>query len=499
MRLTGLIIAGLLMLTFLGVVSQIPGASAVTIDIQIGTGLDDGWTRTGDIMADDIFLATSTTLLIGTDTRGFFDAFALYTSVTIPAGSVIDVAHMRVQASGLNVGGADILTNLTFEDADNPVAPTSKADHDGRVRTSAVVPWDNNIFVVDVEVNSPSIAAVIQELVDRPGWSSGNSMLFLWDDDGSTIDGHRYVIYSFEGNSARDIILHVEYSSPWTNTAPVIFQTFTTDEGGHNISYTAFFNATDIDTNQTLFWTLATNLSSLGIQFENRSAWVNGTPTFAERDDQYFVNVTAADQGCAGACNLTDSLNYTLFINNTIISISNAISTDTGRSGTPYSQDFNHADANNDTPAWSVLTDAPFVLTVSATGTVSGVPNATGVFWINVSVRDYQGGQSGSDFSNYTLVVREQGSLTDAETMILWLFLILMLVLFVVGPIFRFWFLWMLAGIVGVLLGLFTFDLLGNFTLTISIMGFGGFLLVGGVLLTIAQGLEAGITGRRNF
>ncbi len=161
--------------------------------------------------------------------------------------------------------------------------------------------------------------------------------------------------------------------------------------------------------------------------------------------------------------------------------------------GSPYSYTPIIAKTN---VTWSLETAPAFLAIDSSSGFMAGVPLVSQVAVVTVRVT-----ASGGLFREQTFAISilEVGVLSDAETMTLWLFVILMLVLFVVGPIFRFWFLWMLAGLFGVLLGLLAFDLLENFTLTISIMGLGGFLLVGGVLLTIAQGVEAGMTGRRHL
>lgn len=191
----------------------------------------------------------------------------------------------------------------------------------------------------------------------------------------------------------------------WSNTAPSIDQSFTTREGGHNISYNEALTATDPDANQTLTWSLNTNASFLALEQADRSAWTNGTPVFADRDASYFVEVTVDDGGCAGSCALTDVLNWTLYINDTAPVLSNPIATDEGGHNISYSRDFEFTDANSDAGIWSLESNASF-LSINTAGTVSGTPtfaDRDSTFYTNATILDYEGGLS--DSTNYTLYV----------------------------------------------------------------------------------------------
>jgi hypothetical protein len=52
---------------------------------------------------------------------------------------------------------------------------------------------------------TPNLAAVIQQIVNRPGWASGNALALI-----VTGSGHR-VADSFNGSSTGAPLLHVEY------------------------------------------------------------------------------------------------------------------------------------------------------------------------------------------------------------------------------------------------------------------------------------------------
>lgn len=217
--------------------------------------------------------------------------------------------------------------------------------------------------------------------------------------------------YSFRAKAVGDgtafgsVLSFTTGAAPWSNTAPSVDQAFANREGGHNLTYQEALTATDPDTNQTLTWTLSTNTTFLALEQANRSAWVNGTPAFTDRDQSYYVNATVDDGGCAGACALTDFLNWTLWINDTAPVLSNPIATDEAGHNISYSRDFDFTDANSDSGIWSLESEATF-LSIDQLGTVSGTPafaDRESTFWVEATILDYEGGLS--DLVNYTLYV----------------------------------------------------------------------------------------------
>ncbi len=224
-----------------------------------------------------------------------------------------------------------------------------------------------------------------------------------YENDTFTTDGSGDASFSKSMAANKYNITITPYGeAEWSNTAPSINDPLTTDEAGHNISYSEGFMATDIDTNQTLLWTLATNGSFLSVISSNRSSTVSGTPAFTNRDSTFYVNLTVADQGCGGSCNLTAYTNYTVYVNNSLPYVTNGIASDTGLVGIAYARDFDHQDNNTDTPAWSLVSDAAFLSVHVTTGWVNGTPDATGSFYVNVTVVDYS---ASGGYANYSLTV----------------------------------------------------------------------------------------------
>lgn len=182
------------------------GLQTFTLDLTVGASLDDGWS-TGVPQFD----ATSTSLYVGVGATAV-DSFARYTNVTIPGGATIQSAYITANQNLATHDGAGVKTNIYLEDADTAVAPTSRAEHAADVRTTAFTAWDDDEWAVDTDKDSPDIASVVQEVVDRGSWASGNAMMILWDDDGSDADSY-YEPHSYDQSAGVSIRMHVEYTT----------------------------------------------------------------------------------------------------------------------------------------------------------------------------------------------------------------------------------------------------------------------------------------------
>ncbi len=172
-------------------------------DVQVDNDVRDGYT------SDFPFHGPSPVFAGGEAGGNYYDGYAQFFVVSIPAGATIDSAFLTVVCENSGNDGGNTFTNLFFEAADDPEVPGSVADHAGRTRTTASTAWDGIDMTVDEDLNSPDITAVVQEVVDRSGWNSGQRMNFFWDDDGSDA-AKFYRVYAHEG-TGEAIKLHVEF------------------------------------------------------------------------------------------------------------------------------------------------------------------------------------------------------------------------------------------------------------------------------------------------
>ncbi len=129
-----------------------------------------------------------------------------FTSVAIPQAVVIDSASIEFVADETN----SVATSVTFygQAHDNPVIfGSSNGDITARTRTSASVPWSSipTWNTVGQTHQSPDLRTIVQEIVNRPGWASGNAMVFIVEGTGTR------TAESYNGSAAQAPLLRVTY------------------------------------------------------------------------------------------------------------------------------------------------------------------------------------------------------------------------------------------------------------------------------------------------
>jgi len=138
--------------------------------------------------------------------------FFRFDNVTIPSGANIDSAIIRFTCSTSSSGTVNL--DLHFEDADDPAAPTSGADLVGRSLTAAV-DWDGvAAWVQNNTYDTPEISTILQNIVDRGGWTPGNAVTLHVKDSGSDTNQNRYPA-CYENTTYDSAQLIVTYSVPY--------------------------------------------------------------------------------------------------------------------------------------------------------------------------------------------------------------------------------------------------------------------------------------------
>ncbi len=142
-----------------------------------------------------------------------------FTSIAIPQGATIDVAYLTLRCA-VSYAGTDVNTRISAEDVDDaPTFADNKATFDARWanRTTARVEWDSiPLWSAGNDYNSPEIKTVIQEIIDRGSWTSGNDMVIFWEDfeDRSSGGASKRHAYSYNGSVTYAPKLHIEYTTP---------------------------------------------------------------------------------------------------------------------------------------------------------------------------------------------------------------------------------------------------------------------------------------------
>ncbi len=117
--------------------------------------------------------------------------FLRFTNVAIPQGATITSATLTVYTAANMAGAvANDEVRVYGEDVDNATQISSASGAVTRFtnnKTTASVdwyPWEANgpLTGIDQPVISPTIAAIVQGIVNRTGWVSGNALQFMVDD-----------------------------------------------------------------------------------------------------------------------------------------------------------------------------------------------------------------------------------------------------------------------------------------------------------------------------
>lgn len=120
--------------------------------------------------------------------------------VNIPAGVVLTKGVVRLR-SQYTRSGAGCHLRIRGEPADN--GPNFQAVPQGiwtRERgTAEISDWDPGPWIVDVWYETPDLKAVVQEIINRPGWLPGNSIV-IWIDGQPGTNNYRRV-WEYDGSS----------------------------------------------------------------------------------------------------------------------------------------------------------------------------------------------------------------------------------------------------------------------------------------------------------
>jgi hypothetical protein len=133
-----------------------------------------------------------------------------FTAVTIPRGATITNAFVQFQADATS----STVTSLTIrgEAADNAVAFSGNTGGkvSTRARTTSAAAWSPLAWTVvgqaGANQQTPNLTAIIQEIVNRPGWTSGNSLVIIINGTG------KRTAAAFDGKPAGAPLLRVDYS-----------------------------------------------------------------------------------------------------------------------------------------------------------------------------------------------------------------------------------------------------------------------------------------------
>jgi hypothetical protein len=154
-------------------------------------GLDNGTHRTSSgFTVSDTFAVIFGTQL-GPDT---LSGWYRFDDVTIPKGSTVTSAKLIFTPANASQPGTPGVEIFGFAEDDSArIAHNDDTDYHARARTTESVLWsitDTWVPGSGVEHDTPDLTAIVQEIIDRAGWVSGNAMAFTVEDEPSPSGSH---------------------------------------------------------------------------------------------------------------------------------------------------------------------------------------------------------------------------------------------------------------------------------------------------------------------
>ncbi|RYU12674.1 PKD domain-containing protein [Nocardioides iriomotensis] len=201
-----------------------PGA-ARDVALPVVSGLDDAHeilvgSATGftDVASADIELGND-----GPSTPEDVKTGIRFSGIPVPKGSTIESAYIQFKVDEGSSGTASF--TIAGEAADNAAQYVNGKNFNITTRpaTTAKVAWSPPTWTAPAQPNggeagpgqaTPDLKAIIQEIVDRPGWQKNNALAFMFAGTG------RRTAEAKDGLTPP--VLMLKFKTPATNTAPLV-------------------------------------------------------------------------------------------------------------------------------------------------------------------------------------------------------------------------------------------------------------------------------------
>ena len=227
----------------------------ITVEVRVNASSDDAEERhdgTVKFISKDMELVDDPTATQNgiTQTVGI-----RWTNLPMPQGATITKAYIQFEAAGPD----DEITSIDFhgEAADSSVTYDTIDFHvSSRPTTSATVNWQPVEWTTTGEAGpdqrTPDMSAIIQEIVNRPGWKPGNALAMVVT--GAPESERKVVSYDGDVRNGTNgaALLHVEYI-PDANAPPSIsIDDVAIDEGDSGTTNLVFTVTLSKTSNQTV-------------------------------------------------------------------------------------------------------------------------------------------------------------------------------------------------------------------------------------------------------
>jgi hypothetical protein len=148
---------------------------------------------------------------VGANVAGFFR----FESLPMAQGAVINSAYIEIYTAEYGATNAVTLTIRAIDEDNTALFPSSSgstSDPWARARTTAGVGF-NIAATRNVLVTSGDIKTVIQEIVDRGGWTGGNALAIVLENNGSAYQND---LFGYNSSTTKCMRLVIDYTSTST-------------------------------------------------------------------------------------------------------------------------------------------------------------------------------------------------------------------------------------------------------------------------------------------
>ncbi len=196
-----------LLSVFLIFCTLLPAGHTATIDVRVSRNIDDAEER----LSNGLMNRGSGDLdMVNCSFRGDQIVGIRFRNIQIPQGYTITNAYIEFSADRSD----STPTNLTIYGHAHDDAPRftwHNSNISNRTKTSSSVSWSPEEWTSHGTYQTPDISSIIQEIVNRSGWSPGNEMAFIIEGSG------RRRAVSHDGHGPAPL-LHVQFTAANTHT-----------------------------------------------------------------------------------------------------------------------------------------------------------------------------------------------------------------------------------------------------------------------------------------
>jgi hypothetical protein len=182
---------------------------ATTSTFKPAANGDDGMWLSSALFYNDITQAA-----FGNAAGVQYHMFIRFPNITIPRRAIISAAKLTFDAHQ-DQSGTTCSVNVYCVNSANAAAPADLAECEALSLTNPVA-WSNiGAYVTDGDYDSTDIKTPVQTIINLPAWTSGNAVVVVIKNNGSSTNAIRWV-HTYEAGASICPVLTITYYDQWT-------------------------------------------------------------------------------------------------------------------------------------------------------------------------------------------------------------------------------------------------------------------------------------------